>query len=131
MPETLVAFRGSVRVERTAEFPGVTLTGETATGTPVSVTFNGPAPAGLPARLDDALVDLTGEKGEKRYRVSSAAGAWEISARAVHLHREIAAEFYRAIPPRPAPFIRRALWGLVLTLAASRAGLSFLRALRR
>ena len=94
------------------------------------VTFRGTVRV-LVARGTGRVRLLLSEQGEKRYRVRSAAGAWEISARAVHLHREIAAEFYRAIPPRPVPCIRRALWRIVLTLAASRAGLLLLRALRR
>jgi hypothetical protein len=49
----------------------------------------------------------------------------------VHLHREIAPQFYRAIPPRPAPWAKRVFWRMVLALAASRAGLALLRALRR
>jgi hypothetical protein len=49
----------------------------------------------------------------------------------VHLHRDLAAQFYRAIPPRPAPWAKRVFWRLVLGLAASRAGLALLRALRR
>ncbi len=56
---------------------------------------------------------------------------WVIAAAAVHLHHEIAAQFYRAIPPRPVPPSRRWLWRIVLALAATRAGLAVLRALRR
>jgi hypothetical protein len=49
----------------------------------------------------------------------------------VHLHRDVAPPFYRALPPRPVPPGKRLFWRLVLALAASRAGLSILRSLRR
>ncbi len=49
----------------------------------------------------------------------------------MHLHREIAAQFYRAIPPRPVPLLKRWFWRVVLALATSRAGLAALRVLRR
>jgi len=49
----------------------------------------------------------------------------------VHLHREVAAQFYHAIPPRRAPWAKRMFWRTVLALGASRMGLRLLRALRR
>jgi len=63
-------------------------------------------------------------------RISSAARAWVVSG-AAHVHGEIATQFYRAIPPRPAPWWKRFLWRVVLALAASRAGIALLRSLRR
>jgi hypothetical protein len=49
----------------------------------------------------------------------------------VHLHREIAAPFYAAIPPRQPPWGKRLFWRVVLSLAATGAGLALLKALRR
>jgi hypothetical protein len=49
----------------------------------------------------------------------------------VHLTGEIAAEFYRALPPRPVPAGKRFLLRVVFSLARSRAGFALLRALRR
>src|SRR6202021_284652 len=78
--------------------------------------------------LDNAGVERL---GADQYRIASPPREWLIAATAVHLHREIAAQFYRAIPPRPVPRLKRWLWRVVLALAASRAGLAALRALRR
>ena len=69
--------------------------------------------------------------GANRYRIASPPREWVIAAAAVHLHREIAAQFYRAIPPRTVPAPKRWMWRIVLALAATRAGLAVLRALRR
>jgi hypothetical protein len=69
--------------------------------------------------------------GGADYRIGAGQREWLISSPAVHLHRGIAAQFYRAIPPRPAPWTKRMFWRVVLALAASRAGLALLRALRR
>ena len=128
MPEPLVAFRGAVSCQRAPGALRLTLSGEAAPGARVTLTFGAAAAADLPAVLQDPVIE---ELAANQYRVSSARGAWVISAPAVHLHREIAAEFYRAIPPRPMPPLRRVLWRIVLALAGSRAGLAVLRTLRR
>ena len=130
MPERLVEFRGAVSCQRAPGVLGLTLSGAAAEppGTSVALAFSAPAPAGLPATLTHAWVEAL---GGNEYRISSPPHSWLISAGAVHLHREIAADFYRAIPPRPVPLRRRMFWRLVVALAASRAGLAALRALRR
>jgi hypothetical protein len=130
MPEPLVSFRGAVRCARARGPLGVTLSGETPErpGEPTALAFSAAAPPGLPESLDDAVVERL---GADQYRISSPPREWLIAAPAVHLHREIAAQFYRVIPPRPVPLPKRWLWRVVLALAASRAGLAALRALRR
>ncbi len=131
MPERLATFRGPVRCERTAAVPRLTLSGSSTTeapGEPAMLAFSAAAPADLPAMLEDAVVDHLGD-GE--YRIGAARGAWLISSPAGHVHRDIGAPFYRAIPPRRPPWVKRALWRAVLALAASRAGLALLKALRR
>jgi hypothetical protein len=47
------------------------------------------------------------------------------------VHRDIAVPFYRAIPPRRVPLVKRIFWRVVLALAATRTGLALLRRLRR
>ena len=69
--------------------------------------------------------------GAGRYRIVSGERAWLLSARAVHVSREVAIPFYRALPPRAVPLSKRLFWRTVLALAGSRAGLALLRALRR
>jgi hypothetical protein len=130
MPETLVTFRGAVRCVRAPGPLGVTLIGATPErpGEPTALAFSAAAPAGLPEVLDNAAVE---HLGGDWYRIYSAPREWVIAAAAVHLHREIAAQFYRAIPPRRVPLAKRWFWRVALALAASRAGLAALRALRR
>jgi len=127
---SLVRFRGAVSCRRAARGPlGLTLTGTGADppGEELSCAFAGLPPADLPAQLEDAVVTRAAP-GE--YVVASGTRTWRIAARSLHIHREVAKEFYRAIPPRPAPLLRRALFGAMLTLARSRAGIALLRALR-
>jgi hypothetical protein len=130
MPELLATFRGPVSCTCAADIPGLTLSGDTAQapGEETALAFSAAAPAQFPETLQDAVVERL---SPGRYRISSATREWLIDASAVHLHREIAAQFYRAIPPRPAPWRKRLFWRVVLTLAASRAGLALLRSLRR
>jgi hypothetical protein len=129
MPEVLATFLGPVSCTRAAGIPGLTLTGRT-TESPdedTAVAFSAPAPADLPETLPDVVVERV---SETQWRISSAARVWLVSG-AVQVHAEIAAQFYRAIPPRPAPWIKRLMWRLVLALAASRAGIALLQSLRR
>lgn len=130
MPETLAAFRGPVSCRPQPGPLGLALTGATAAHPqqPTTLQFAASAPAQLPGALEDARVE---DLGGGRYRIRSAQGEWLLSAPAVHLHRDVARQFYRAIPPRPVPAGKRLFWRLVLALAASRAGLSLLRSLRR
>ncbi len=109
---------------------GLTLIGATPErpGETAALAFSAAAPADFPDALEDAVVERL---GANQYRIYSPPREWVIAAAAVHLHHEIAAQFYRAIPPRPVPPSRRWLWRIVLALAATRAGLAVLRALRR
>ena len=129
MPETLARFRGTVRCERSAA-RALTMSGMTAEGRgeETSLIFSEPAPIECPDTLEDAVVE---NLGAGRYRIHCGSGEWFVEADAAHLHREIAAAFYRTIPPRPAPWRKRLFWRVVLALAASRPGLAALRMLRR
>jgi hypothetical protein len=130
MPETLATFCGTVRCERSAQPGALTLRGMTSEsrGEETSLTLSAASAVECPDTLEDAIVDhLEGNQ----YRIRCGKGEWLVEAAAVHLHREIAEAFYRAIPPRPAPWRKRLFWRVVLALAASRAGLAALRVLRR
>jgi len=129
-PERLATFRGAVSCRRAAGVLGLTLCGDTteAPGEATALAFGAAAPAGLPETLLDPVVERL---ADGQYRIASAASEWLIEARSVHLHRDIGAQFYRALPPRPAPWAKRLFWRVVLALAASRIGLALLRALRR
>jgi hypothetical protein len=127
----VVTFRGGVSCRRDSHGPlGLTLIGWTSDHPEEKVTlaFSGRAPDTLPEVLEDAKVDRL---ADGRYRIVSTAREWTIEARAIHLHREIATAFYRAIPPRPAPWIRRLLFRVLLGLVATGWGKRLLLALRR
>jgi hypothetical protein len=127
VPTGVAAFRGPVRCRRDPAGPlEITLEGHAA-GDPLTIAFSGATDPGLPEALDDAVVERV---GPARYRIASGTRAWLIEAAAIHLHRDVAREFYRALPPRPAPAARRLVFRLALLLAGSRAGLAVLRALR-
>jgi hypothetical protein len=130
MPEVLAAFRGPVSCTRTAGVPALTLSGKSAQapGGETALAFSAATLPDLPETLQDAVIERL---GGGQYRIVSAAREWLITASAAHLHREIAAEFYRAIPPRRVPWRKRLFWRAVLALAASRVGLAALRTLRR
>ena len=128
MLKPLVAFRGAVVVQRQSTGAlGLTLVGAAgeSRGEPTTLAFSGNAPGGLP----DALADLNVvAAGATRYLLESAAREWSLEAAAAHLHHDVGTAFYRALPPRRVPLAKRCLWALVLTLAASRAGLALLAA---
>jgi len=129
MSERLATFRGAVSCTRARDVPVLTLTGMTveAPDEPTALAFSAAAPGDLPPTLQDAAVERL---ADGRYRIGSAAGEWLLPACAAHLHRDVAAPFYRAIPPRAAAWRKRVFWRVVLTLAGSRAGLATLRWLR-
>jgi len=130
MPDLLAAFRGPVTCTRAAGVPALTLSGNSAQapGGETTLAFSAAQLPELPDTLHDAVVE---QLDDGQYRIVSAPGEWLISASAAHLHSDVAAEFYRAIPPRPAPRGKRLFWRAVLILSASRFGLAALRALRR
>lgn len=129
MPETLLAFSGTVRCEHGEGPLGLTLRGDAgAAGEAHMLAFSGCAPADLPQALAAPRIEVLGAGG---YRIVSGERAWQLSARAVHVSREVATPFYRALPPRPVPLGKRLFWRTVLALATTRAGLALLRAWRR
>jgi hypothetical protein len=128
--EPLVSFRGRVRCSSTPPPLGLTLSGESAAppGAELTLAFSTATPAEFPETLADVRVESL---GDGQYRIASGGRTWLIAAAAAHLHTEVAAQFYRAIPPRPVPLLKRLAFRVVLILAASRAGLALLRRLRR
>jgi hypothetical protein len=130
-PHRVVAFRGGVSCRRDSNSPlGLTLIGRTEDHPEerVSLVFSGRAPDELPEVLEDPTVCRI---DETRYRIASIPREWIVEATAVHIHREMAASFYRAIPPRRAPLSKRLFWHLVLAMAANSWGKRVLLALRR
>jgi len=130
-PHRLATFRGRVNCCRDSEGPlGLTLIGRTVDhpDEKVLLAFSGRAPQALSEFLEGPTVDRI---DEGRYRITSASQQWIVEATAAHLHREIATSFYRAIPPRRAPWSKHLFWRLVLAIAANPWGKRLLLALRR
>jgi hypothetical protein len=129
MSEPVVRFSGTVSCQHSTGTLKFTLSGTSAAppAQPLTVGFTTAAPAGLPAVLADAVVEQT---APGMFRIASAAGEWTLAAAGVHVHREVARPFYRAIPPRRVPLGKKVFWRLVLRLAGSRAGVALLRSLR-
>jgi hypothetical protein len=131
MPEVqrIVRFVGGVSCRRDEGPLGLTLIGRTVDRPDeiATLAFSGTAPPRLPEALEDVTVEPL---GEGQYRIGSGRREWTIPARSVHLHREVATIFYRAVAPRTAPWTKRLFWRVVLALASSRAGKRLLLILR-
>jgi hypothetical protein len=124
----LAVFRGPVSCRRSRN--ALTLTGAAAepAGGVLIVTLVTAAAPDLPDSL--AAVSILALGGE-HYRIASGARDWIVTATTSHIHRDIGAAFYRAVPPRAAPLGKRIFWRIVLALAGTRAGKRFLLSLRR
>jgi len=121
-PQAVVQFSGPIECRRDGCGPlGLILSGHTVRH-PQQLThlsFAGAAPADLPSLLEDA--DVT-RVGDESYCIKSGVRSWTLSARAVHLHREVAREFYEIVPGEPVRWTQRLFWRIVLALAATSAG---------
>jgi hypothetical protein len=128
--ELIARFTGEVSCARGATPPQLTLTGRAGAhpAEPTTVSFATTQTVRVPARLMDADVERI---APGQYRIRAGGEEWLLVARGAEVHRDVGAAFYRALPPRPVPTAKRLFWRLVLALAASRAGLALLRALRR
>jgi hypothetical protein len=125
--QRIVTFQGVVRCRHAPWGPGMTLTGLAQGGEEVSVAFSTSAPADLPPVLQDVAVDRI---EPDQYRLGTAARDWIIPARVAHVHREIAADFYRTIRPRVPPWNKWLLWRAIVVVAASPLGFRLLSRLR-
>lgn len=128
---TIARFRGGVGCRRESDTPlGLTLVGRSADRPDevICVAFSGSAPEDLPEVLEDARVE---RDSDNSYRIVADSRHWVIAAPAVHVHRDVATVFYRAVAPRSPPLMRKILLNLVLTLAHSPTGKRLLLALRR
>jgi hypothetical protein len=92
------------------------------------LSLAGAGPADFPQTLENAAVFRASEES---YCITSGARSWTVSARAAHLHREVAREFYQALPAQPVSWTQRLFWRIVLALAATSAGRRLLGAWSR
>jgi len=124
----LAAFRGPVTCRRGVNLLTLAGCADDAADDILIVTFFGAMLPDLPDSLGAATIRA---RNERHYHITSASRDWTLAATAVHVHRDIGREFYRAIPPRPAPLRKRIFWRVVLALAGTRAGKRLLLSLRR
>jgi hypothetical protein len=129
MSEVLARLGGAVSCTRAPDIATLSLHGVSvdARPEPTTVTFSAPAALDLPATLGAVLVE---QLSAQQYRISAGTRVWQFTARAAHVHREVATQFYQAIPPRPVPAGKRLFWRSVLLLAANRGAFALLRKLR-
>jgi hypothetical protein len=118
----IIRFRGWISCRRDGEGPlGLILVGRTTQHRreeAVQLAFSCRAPVDLPDALEDARVEFL---GDNRHRLTSGDRSWTLQG-AAHVHREVAAAFYKALPPRPVPWKKRVFWRVMLALAAHPLG---------
>jgi len=120
-PRELTRFRGWISCRRDGEGPlGLILVGRTEDrpDETVQMAFACPAPVDMPDALEDVRVERL---DEAEYRVTSGDRSWTLPA-PVHVHRDVAGAFYKALPPRPVPLRKRLFWRLLLGLASRPLG---------
>ena len=127
-PSAVAVFRGTVVCRRCANV--ITLSGPAADSPDddLILSFIVRDVPGLPEFLTAPVVVAL---DEQRYRIISRSRDWIIEATSSHVHRDIGNTFYRAIPPRPVPLVKRFFWRVVLAFVGSRAGRRLLSFLRR
>jgi hypothetical protein len=115
-------FRGWISCRRDGEGPlGLILVGRTTQHRreeAVQIAFSCPAPVDLPEALEDARLEFL---GGRRHRLTSGDKSWTLEG-PVHVHRDVAGAFYKAIPPRPVPWRKRVFWRVMLGLARTPLG---------
>jgi hypothetical protein len=114
-----IHFRGWISCRRDGEGPlGLILVGRATQHRreeAVQIAFSCPAPVDMPEALEDARLEFL---GHDRYRLTSGDKSWTLDG-AIHVHREVAGAFYKAIPPRPVPWRKRVFWRVMLGLASN------------
>jgi hypothetical protein len=126
-----VQFAGQTECRRDGCGPlGLILRGHTADHPHelVQLSFTGQAPQDLPKYLADPRVE---HLSAGNYRITSGARSWSVNAGAVHLHRDVTREFYRALPAQPIRWSERLFWRIILALATSSAGRKVISRIRK
>lgn len=119
-PEIVVRFSAAVECRRDESSPlGLTLSGRTAADELAHLAFLCPAPSEFPAQLEAPTVERL---SPQQFRISSGERSFLISAAQSYLHRDVSAQFRRAVPQRSAPLIKRLFWRMVLGAASHPLG---------
>jgi hypothetical protein len=118
--ELVLRFTARVACRREASAPlGLTMIGRVAPDEVAYLSLACTAPADLPAWLDDCAVQKV---DAEHYRISAGERTWLLAASRCLVHRDVGAAFYRAIPPRPAPWPKRLMWRVLLGALATPLG---------
>jgi hypothetical protein len=102
--------------------------GGAAAGPAARIAFSCEPPQGLPERLPHVHVRRAAG-GELELVVEGR--SWALGACSVHVHRDVAGAFARAVPPRRVPAAKRVFWRALLALAATAPGRALLQRVRR
>jgi hypothetical protein len=129
-PRPIVEFQGGVSCRSDVGPLSLTLVGRSRElpDELVTVAFSGAAPQDIPEALEDVRVE---HAGVDSYGITSNSRRWLVSARAVHVHRDVTKTFYRTIVPRVPSLGKRMLWSLLMALVSHSTGKRLLLALRR
>ncbi|MGH8231318.1 MAG: hypothetical protein ACRESY_05805, partial [Steroidobacteraceae bacterium] len=128
----LVAFTAAVQCTRADGAVNLVLAGDAT-----ELLFEGATAVSVPAQLRGARVleiaDLSGDgvhAARRRFRIEAAGVNIELQARAVQVHRDASAEFFRALPPPHVPLRVRLGWWLLLSLLRVPGAAALLRRIR-
>jgi hypothetical protein len=136
----LIALAGTVQCEQPAGAVNLVLRGQAdvvpgatpdASGGLTEVLFSDATEVTLPAGLHDVRVsELPGTDVARHFRLQGPQLALELKARSVQLHRDVAAAFYRAVPPPRVPLRLRLGWSLLLEALRLPGAAAVIRKLR-
>ncbi|MBW4051678.1 MAG: hypothetical protein HIU85_09470 [Proteobacteria bacterium] len=126
-PSPLAGFRGPVACRRAGDALILSGCAADCADENLILTFTSPKPADVPESVNAAVVTVI---DGQHYRIASGPRDWVVAAKSVHVHRDIRGAFYRAIPARPAPLMKRVFWRIVMALAGNPAGKRLLLSMR-
>ncbi len=124
---SVIRFDGVVECQAGTAPLALLLTGQSG-GLPAELAFATAAAPPLPPRLQAPQVESLRPGA---WRISAGSAQWTVEAASIHLHRNVAAVFYRAVPPRPVPWRKRLFFRTLLAFAATPAAAWLLARRRR
>jgi hypothetical protein len=102
---------------------------EQSTAGELVVTFGGCTAPALPAILVDASI-AADAMASNRWQLKTGDSHYEIAARSIHIQRDVADEFFAALPPVRARWAGRIGWALLLNILRLPGATRLLRLLR-
>jgi hypothetical protein len=127
-----MAFTDAVQCERADGAVNLVLSDDAT-----ELLFEGATAVSLPVELRAARVleleapPMGGPAtARRRFRIEAPGLTLDLQARAVQLHRDVSAEFFRAVPPQRVPLRMGLGWWLLLSLLRIPGAASLLRLIR-